>query len=199
MGERLATCFVDREGNRFLTIYQHWSAYTLSALETVKDVISKYEDLKGSTTDVKLLALRICDALNYTIENGEGVQEQIDEIKKKYPNETFNSLFNVEKADGSFGVIGFEGFAEILESCCTSTTEIDLTNEEVDFNCFSWYNDVEEVIIQLDSEIEMPCDVPVDFGHFDFDEVDKVYEVCEWGVEENKMFYAGDGIIQMIY
>lgn len=199
MGARLATCFVDEEGKRFLTIYQHWSAYTLSALETVKDVISEYEKLKVSTTDIKLLALKICDALNYTIYDGENAQKQIDEIKKKYPNETFYHLFNVKEGDSNFGVIGFEQFAEYLEDCCSNVTEIDLINEEVDFDCYSWYNDIEEVVDIKAEEIVMPCDIPIDIGHFYFDEVDEVYNVCEWGQEEDRMFYAGDGIIEMIY
>ena len=199
MGERLATCFVDKDGNRFLTIYQHWSAYTLSALETVKDVISEYERLKESTTDIKLLALRICDSLNYKICDGKDAQKQIDEIKKKYPHETFYNLFDVEEGDPNFGVIGFEQYAEELESCCSNTTEIDLTNEGVDFDCYNWYNDIEEAVELKNAEIEMPCNIPFNIGYFYFDEVDEVYKVCEWGQEEDKMFYSGDVIIEMIY
>lgn len=68
MGARLVTSFIDGEGKRVATLYQHWSAYTQLALLTVQQIMERmeelidfYDSIGAKTSDLQIILQSILE------------------------------------------------------------------------------------------------------------------------------------------
>ena len=94
MGQRL-NMEIYHKGECIANAYYHWSAYTCSALTTIKDALYKYEERKKEATnkdgdiDYTLLAIRMLE------DTGSGFnKESIKFAKEMYPDLIFNMSKN---------------------------------------------------------------------------------------------------------
>lgn len=141
MGQRLTITIENNNQENIATLYYHWSAYTISALLTVHEMIPTLKQIKGMPLDEARLTL-----IRYAEEAGGGIDGGFDSdewkyIQAKYPNESFKK----EDISRNYGLIAIsqEGQKGLL-SWSEGDVYVNIDTEHVD-NCVVWsYNDINE-------------------------------------------------------
>ena len=153
MGQRLVVNVV-RNDKTLATVYYHWSAYTMSALYTAKELIDFFYEInykKKGDDDLVLELIRYCE------ENGGGLSADEHEAAKiKYPDCTF------AYGDRNYGLVSFslEGM-NTSHSWSEGDLEINLDSEEI-------YNGVFGV---WDKEGYMDCYYDEEYDYTEYDNI----------------------------
>lgn len=166
MGQRLNIEIVDRNGEGIANAYYHWSGYTSSSLELLKQVVSYYEDnkekfVKNGKLDKTLIAVRMLEATGAGICNfpedrntKEGKESKDKEIlKEKYPNETFRD--GIDRNEGLISV-SEEGMDQ-TRSWEEARIDVNIDTEHISFGVY-YDADEEELAYEVDPEEEMDED-----------------------------------------
>lgn len=197
MGQRLVVT-VRSQGKDLCNIYYHWSAYTMSALYTTKEILDCiYNHEDESESELLLRLIRFCEENGGGISNGPNGDEW-KYIQNLYPNE----VFKAEMISRNNGLISLSE-KEMAESQYWSEGDviINLDEDEVNFGVFCGYDDVEEYIEERKSwdddfeemNIEDIPDIGVELGFFDVSDIDKVIAALEstdeWVVRNGNEVY----------
>lgn len=166
MGQRLNIEIVDRNGEGIANAYYHWSGYTSSSLELLKQVVSYYEDnkekfVKNGKLDKTLIAVRMLEATgagtcNFPEDRNtkEGKESKDKEIlKEKYPNETFRD--GIDRNEGLISV-SEEGMDQ-TRSWEEARIDVNIDTEHISFGVY-YDADEEELAYEVDPEEEMDED-----------------------------------------
>ena len=191
MGQRLVVT-VRSTGEDICKIYYHWSAYTISALMEVKDMMAEFPIEIKSKDEAILYFIRYCEKNGGGISGGYGSKEW-KYITAKYPNEIF-------KADGisrNNGLIGIsEEEMDSIQSWSEGDIIIDLDEMIVHNEVFWLYDGINaynEELVDREDEPTTLDDIPEvgEIGDFDLDDIDDVIAnledipgyVCRYGNE----------------
>ena len=168
MGQRLVVT-VKQNDKEIAGIYYHWSAYTISALDTARRLIECLTDSENPIQDLRLRLIRFVEQEGGCIDHFDGgdkpYMDEWNAIKEMYPNETFN-----DEGSRSDGLIALtESGIEKLHEWEESSLTIDLDEGKIFNDVYSadtmedykTYNedDDEEEIPTLDITIE---EIPFD-------------------------------------
>lgn len=175
MGQRLVTT-ITKKGKSIAKIYYHWSAYTTSALQEVRDIIDNlYDgdfDIKNKTA--KQIQLRL---VNFCESRGGGIKG--DDTEFKYVSNMFpNIIFKKDGYSRNDGLIALsdEGMAD-LQDWAEESAEIDLDTDMISFGVFCCYDSLEEYNRERsewnEDYMELRLEDVMDIGH------------CLWGFSVN--------------
>lgn len=174
MGQRLIVT-VRSMGEDICKMYFHWSAYTILALEEVRDMIEEFPMETKSKDEAILYFIRYCEKNGGGISGGYGSKEW-GYITSKYPNETF-------KTDGisrNQGLIGIsEEEMEDIQSWSEGDIVINLDDMTVHNEVFWCYNNIDEYNQEFIGQEAEPVtleDIPEvgEIGDFNLEGIDDV-------------------------
>ena len=126
MGQRLVVT-VSNYGEDIAKIYYHWSAYSLSALQEVRDIINVLYDDENAEYDIRLRLVRFCE------KNGGGIKGGKDSDEWKYITRFYqNEAFKEENISRNYGLIALseDGMAD-LQSWSEGDVYINIDENEV--------------------------------------------------------------------
>lgn len=202
MGQRLV---VNIEANEVTvaSIYYHWSAYTIDALYTVRDIInslygSGFDPENFTKEELILKILDMCEASGgglSQIEHDGDVNYEVSEFKKMFSNRVYKST-GISRNNGivtftDYGIKDHNVWAE-------GTATIDLSNNIIGFNVYSEFDSVEDMIEQEWFEDEIPTNIPktdIYIGEFSFDDLDEIISFVESAVDG--IFWSSDTLVCM--
>lgn len=178
MGQRLV-CTIIKDHKAICNVYYHWSAYTYSALLETKKIIGCIYNHKDETESELLLRL-----IHFCEENGGGISNGYDGDEWKYIQSLYpNEEFKAEGIDRNYGLISLsEKEMEVSQSWSEGDVYINLDTDQVDFQVYIGYEDIDEYIEDRKSwdddfdETELD-DIPeFDFclGYFDVGDIDAI-------------------------
>lgn len=169
MGQRLVVT-VKSTGEDLCKMYFHWSAYTISALMEVRDMMEEFPIETKSKEDAILYFIRYCEEYGGGIDGGMGSKEW-NYITNKYPNYKFKSE-NINRNRGLIA-ISEDGMDE-MQSWSEGDIYIDLDEMTVHNELFWYYDDIDEYNRELaDREDES----------ISLDEIPEVGEICDFDLE----------------
>ena len=186
MGQRLVIT-VDKDGEDICKIYYHWSAYTLSALYAVRDLIPVLEK-EGDTV---LNITRFLESQGGGLDMGTA-GEEYQAFKERYPNEEFSN--DVSRNDGLIAITekGMEDMQGWSEGDINIDLDTGMVHNEVIWGCGSDYLEEWEKEMGKKPKVkELTCNI----FEFSFDDIGKVIHEVENG--ENMVSYNGE-IYQLI-
>lgn len=203
MGQRLV---VNIEANdvTVASIYYHWSAYTMSALYTIRDIVSSlydsgYDPAYCNKEELMLRILNMCEASGgclSQIEYDGDPSIEASNFKKMFPNREYKTSGSRDDGIVAFTDIGIgyqNGWAE-------STARIDLSSDTIEFNVYSEFDSVEDMIQQeWFEEDDVPTDIPktdIYIGEFSFDDLDEIISFAESAVDG--IFWSSDTLVCML-
>lgn len=174
MGQRLIVT-VRSTGEDICKMYFHWSAYTVSALMEVRDMMKKFPMKAKSKDEVILYFIRYCE------KNGGGIRAGYDSdewkyITEKYPNEKFKET----DINRNYGLIAIsESGMNELQNWSEGNIDIDLDEMTVHNEVFWCYSDLDEYNQELEDREDEPVtleDIPEvgEIGDFDLEDIDDV-------------------------
>lgn len=108
MGQRLVLQVEKPEGTRIASLYYHWSAYTTSALQEIRNLLARYFNpgiiLPPYTPDLdpQLRLIRVAETMGGGIDGGEDSSEW-NYITQKYPKEKFKTT-GIDRNDGLIAI-----------------------------------------------------------------------------------------------
>lgn len=174
MGQRLVVT-VKSTGEDLCKMYFHWSAYTISALMEVRDMMAEFPMETNSKEDAILYFIRYCEEYGGGIDGGMDSKEW-NYITNKYPNYKFKSE-NINRNRGLI-VISEDGMDE-MQSWSEGDIYINLDEMTVHNELFLYYDDIDEYNRELadreDESITLD-EIPEvgEIGDFDLEDIDDV-------------------------
>ena len=174
MGQRLVVT-VKSTGEDLCKMYFHWSAYTISALMEVRDMMAEFPMETNSKEDAILYFIRYCEEYGGGIDGGMGSKEW-NYITNKYPNYKFKSE-NINRNRGLIA-ISEDGMDE-MQSWSEGDIYINLDEMTVHNELFLYYDDIDEYNRELadreDESITLD-EIPEvgEIGDFDLEDIDDV-------------------------
>lgn len=170
MGQRLVVT-VKSTGEDLCKMYFHWSAYTISALMEVRDMMAEFPMETNSKEDAILYFIRYCEEYGGGIDGGMDGKEW-NYITNKYPNYKFKSE-NINRNRGLIA-ISEDGMDE-MQSWSEGDIYINLDEMTVYNELFWYYDDIDEYNRELaDREDES----------ITLDEIPEVGEICDFDLED---------------
>ena len=174
MGQRLVVT-VKSTGEDLCKMYFHWSAYTISALMEVRDMMEEFPIETKSKEDAILYFIRYCEEYGGGIDGGMGSKEW-NYITNKYPNYKFKSE-NINRNRGLIA-ISEDGMDE-MQSWSEGDIYIDLDEMTVHNELFWYYDDIDEYNRELADREDEPItldEIPEvgEIGDFDLEDIDDV-------------------------
>lgn len=170
MGQRLVVT-VKSTGEDLCKMYFHWSAYTISALMEVRDMMAEFPMETNSKEDAILYFIRYCEEYGGGIDGGMDSKEW-NYITNKYPNYKFKSE-NINRNRGLIA-ISEDGMDE-MQSWSEGDIYINLDEMTVHNELFWYYDDIDEYNRELaDRENES----------ITLDEIPEVGEICDFDLED---------------
>lgn len=174
MGQRLVVT-VKSTGEDLCKMYFHWSAYTISALMEVRDMMAEFPMETNSKEDAILYFIRYCEEYGGGIDGGMDSKEW-NYITNKYPNYKFKSE-NINRNRGLIA-ISEDGMDE-MQSWSEGDIYINLDEMTVHNELFLYYDDIDEYNRELaDREDESITlnEIPEvgEIGDFDLEDIDDV-------------------------
>ncbi|MCQ2052432.1 MAG: hypothetical protein MJZ03_00595 [archaeon] len=201
MGQRLV---VNIEANdvTVASIYYHWSAYTMSALYTIRDIVNSlydggFDPENYTKEELMLRVLNMCEASGgclSQIEYDGDPSIEASNFKKMFPNREYKTSGSRDDGIVAFTDIGIgyqNGWAE-------GTATIDLSNNIIEFDVYSEFDSVEDMIEQEWFEDEIPTDIPktdIYIGEFSVDDLDEVISFAESA--SDGIFWSSDVLVCM--
>lgn len=174
MGQRLVVT-VKSTGEDLCKMYFHWSAYTISALMEVRDMMAEFPMETNSKEDAILYFIRYCEEYGGGIDCGMDSKEW-NYITNKYPNYKFKSE-NINRNRGLIA-ISEDGMDE-MQSWSEGDIYINLDEMTVHNELFLYYDDIDEYNRELadreDESITLD-EIPEvgEIGDFDLEDIDDV-------------------------
>lgn len=174
MGQRLVVT-VKSTGEDLCKMYFHWSAYTISALMEVRDMMAEFPMETNSKEDAILYFIRYCEEYGGGIDGGMDSKEW-NYITNKYPNYKFKSE-NINRNRGLIA-ISEDGMYE-MQSWSEGDIYINLDEMTVHNELFLYYDDIDEYNRELadreDESITLD-EIPEvgEIGDFDLEDIDDV-------------------------
>lgn len=174
MGQRLVVT-VKSTGEDLCKMYFHWSAYTISALIEVRDMMAEFQMETNSKEDAILYFIRYCEEYGGGIDGGMDSKEW-NYITNKYPNYKFKSE-NINRNRGLIA-ISEDGMDE-MQSWSEGDIYINLDEMTVHNELFLYYDDIDEYNRELadreDESITLD-EIPEigEIGDFDLEDIDDV-------------------------
>jgi len=137
MGQRLVVT-IHNKGRDIAKIYYHWSAYSVSALKEVDEILNCiYDGEDESESEMLLRLIRFCENNGGGI---DGVPAEIAYIKKLYPGEEFK-----EDVHRSYGLIALsEGGMAQMQYWSEGDITIDLDEERIDNTVYWSYDSIDD-------------------------------------------------------
>lgn len=197
MGQRLVVT-IKKKNRNLAKIYYHWSAYTTSALQEVKDIIDNlYDadfDIENKTA--KRIQLRLVDFCE-----GRGGGIRGDDKEFEYISNLFlNRAFKKDGYSRNNGLIALSSVGmRDLQDWAEESAEINLDAGVVSFGVFCCYDSLEEYNrerLEWDEDYtELKPEDVIDIGHclweFSINDVDDIINniscvnnhVCRYGSE----------------
>lgn len=142
-------------------VYYHWSAYTVDALRTLRDIVAHTRDAKSDKELITLLA-------NHLNETGGGMSDDVELawLKKNCPDAAYDNYDNRHNSDGLMAVT-HAGMLD-LEDISDGDAYVDLLTER----CGEWvtcsyegnYCEIKAELEEYGFETPMPAtidDLPV--------------------------------------
>lgn len=170
MGQRLVVT-VKSTGEDLCKMYFHWSAYTISALIEVRDMMAEFQMETNSKEDAILYFIRYCEEYGGGIDGGMDGKEW-NYITNKYPNYKFKSE-NINRNRGLIA-ISEDGMDE-MQSWSEGDIYINLDEMTVHNELFWYYDDIDEYNRELaDREDES----------ITLDKIPEVGEICDFDLED---------------
>lgn len=170
MGQRLVVT-VKNTGEDLCKMYFHWSAYTISALMEVRDMMAEFPMETNSKEDAILYFIRYCEEYGGGIDGGMDSKEW-NYITNKYPNYKFKSE-NINRNRGLIA-ISEDGMDE-MQSWSEGDIYINLDEMTVHNELFWYYDDIDEYNRELaDREDES----------ITLDKIPEVGEICDFDLED---------------
>lgn len=170
MGQRLVVT-VKSTGEDLCKMYFHWSAYTISALMEVKDMMEEFPMETESKEDAILYFIRYCEEYGGGIDGGENSKEW-NYITNKYPNYKFKSE-NINRNRGLIA-ISEDGMDE-MQSWSEGDIYINLDEMTVHNEVFWCYDDIDEYNQELADREDEPITL---------DEIPEVGEIGDFSLED---------------
>lgn len=174
MGQRLVVT-VKSTGEDLCKMYFHWSAYTISALMEVRNMMAEFPMETNSKEDAILYFIRYCEEYGGGIDGGMDSKEW-NYITNKYPNYKFKSE-NINRNRGLIA-ISEDGMDE-MQSWSEGDIYINLDEMTVHNELFLYYDDIDEYNRELadreDESITLD-EIPEvgEIGDFDLEDIDDV-------------------------
>lgn len=174
MGQRLVVT-VKSAGEDLCKMYFHWSAYTISALMEVRDMMAEFPMETNSKEDAILYFIRYCEEYGGGIDGGMYSKEW-NYITNKYPNYKFKRE-NINRNRGLIA-ISEDGMDE-MQSWSEGDIYINLDEMTVHNEIFLYYDDIDEYNRELadreDESITLD-EIPEvgEIGDFDLEDIDDV-------------------------
>lgn len=174
MGQRLVVT-VKSTGEDLCKMYFHWSAYTISVLMEVRDMMAEFPMETNSKEDAILYFIRYCEEYGGGIDGGMDSKEW-NYITNKYPNYKFKSE-NINRNRGLIA-ISEDGMDE-MQSWSEGDIYINLDEMTVHNELFLYYDDIDEYNRELadreDESITLD-EIPEvgEIGDFDLEDIDDV-------------------------
>ena len=193
MGQRLVV-EIQKDGRTIAGIYYHWSAYTMSALYTVKDIVNCLTDKENRIKDLRLRLIRFVENEGGCIDGGID-SDEYKSISEMYPNEKF-----VEHGSRNHGLIALtEDGINAIRDWSEGTIYINLDTKEItnwvifnyqnidDYNDFMQENktleDIEELNINIIDirfeDLKYVIDKLDNFGGYLFRNGNEIYQLIE--------------------
>ena len=174
MGQRLVVT-VKSTGEDLCKMYFHWSAYTISALMEVRDMMEEFPIETKSKEDAILYFIRYCEEYGGGIDGGMDSKEW-NYITNKYPNYKFKSE-NINRNRGLIA-ISEDGMDE-MQSWSEGDIYIDLDEMTVHNELFWYYDDIDEYNRELADREDEPITLDKipevgEIGDFDLEDIDDV-------------------------
>lgn len=174
MGQRLVVT-IKSTGEDLCKMYFHWSAYTISALMEVRDMMEEFPIETKSKEDTILYFIRYCEEYGGGIDGGMGSKEW-NYITNKYPNYKFKSE-NINRNRGLIA-ISEDGMDE-MQSWSEGDIYIDLDEMTVHNELFWYYDDIDEYNRELADREDEPITLDKipevgEIGDFDLEDIDDV-------------------------
>lgn len=170
MGQRLVVT-VKSTGEDLCKMYFHWSAYTISALIEVRDMMAEFQMETNSKEDAILYFIRYCEEYGGGIDGGMDGKEW-NYITNKYPHYKFKSE-NINRNRGLIA-ISEDGMDE-MQSWSEGDIYINLDKMTVHNELFWYYDDIDEYNRELaDREDES----------ITLDKIPEVGEICDFDLED---------------
>ena len=192
MGHRLVVA-IKAFDETIANIYYHWSAYTLSGLLEIKDLLESVDfDAAASKKDLLFRIIRYCE------ENGGGLSSLRDFVvaKKIFPNISFRT-----DADRNYGLVAItEDTMNESQNWSEGDALIDFDEDMIEYGVYLAYDSVEDFNAELlDMEMEpitlneLPK-INVNPGRFCFEDIYSVLEDIE---DAGGYFRYGDQVYQV--
>ena len=174
MGQRLIVT-VRSMGEDICKMYFHWSAYTIPALEEVRDMMAEFPMETKSKDEAILYFIRYCEKNDGGISNGYGSKEW-NYITSKYPNEKFKEA-NISRTQGLIGISEEE--MDDMQRWSEGDIVINLDDMTVHNEVFLCYSNIDEYNQELIDREDEPVtleDIPEvgEIGDFDLEDIDDV-------------------------
>ena len=174
MGQRLIVT-VKSMGEDLCKMYFHWSAYTISALMEVRDMMAEFPMETKSKEDAILYFIRYCEEYGGGIDGGMDSKEW-DYITNKYPNYKFKNE-NINRNRGLIAIS--ENGMDEMQSWSEGDIYINLDEMTVHNEVFWCYDNIDkynqELIDREDEPITLDKIPEVgEIGVFDFEDIDDV-------------------------
>ena len=174
MGQRLIVA-VRSMGKDICKMYFHWSAYTIPALEEVRDMMEEFPMETKSKDEAILYFIRYCEKNGGGISGGYGSKEW-NYITSKYPNEKFKET-NINRNRGLIGISKED--MDDTQSWSEGDIIINLDDMTVHNEVFLCYSNIDELnseFLDLGDDPLTLEDIPEvgEIGDFDLEDIDDV-------------------------
>lgn len=174
MGQRLVVT-VRSMGEDLCKMYFHWSAYTISALMEVRDMMAEFPMEIKSKDEAILYFIRYCEKNGGGISGGDPGAEW-KYITEKYPHERFKAS-GISRNKGLIGISEKE--MESIQSWSEGDIVIDLDEMTVHNEVFWCYDNIDEYnqeLIDREDDSVTLDDIPEvgEIGDFDLEDIDDV-------------------------
>lgn len=177
MGQRLTISLI-KDDEEIAALYYHWSGYTYSALEEIRDVVYMLGDYSNKNNhDLIRDIIHVAERNGGGIKNGKGNAEW-NYIKEIYSYDNFKSE-GISRNDGLVA-ISKDGISDLRGWADAEVVYMNLDTEEVSFGVLSSYDSLEDYIEDRsfwDDDFEEPdpnevATIDCDITGFYFDDVD---------------------------
>lgn len=193
MGQRLVVS-VCKDGSEFATVYYHWSAYTICALQECSNLLSRYwiecgkypkkspainlihavESLKYSEREV-LLFNNVSDKTDHRLYHGGIDSSDTEYVHSHFSDETFLSG---EYLDRNLGLIALSSEnRKQLHQYEEGSIKTDLDSRTVSSDVFNLVGTAKDGIFDELKDFYKnyeAVDLPYDMTHLSFDKIDEV-------------------------
>lgn len=191
MGQRLVVNVIC-DDKQIASLYFHWSAYSVSAIEEAKWIISAVED-HNVPKDIRLRLLDTVQLRGGCVSGGQDGDE-FKAVQEMYPNLTLSNTGSRNE-----GLIAFseEGMAR-LNGWAEASIELDFDTRTVYNSVFYVYDDPEEFECDFREDFyEVPeRDLFIDW--FNFDECDYIIEQLEDVCRQNYRYRRSEIVYGLI-